>query len=182
MKGTPTGSMADHRPMVRSFVLRHVRDETLAEDLVQETYLRVQRTSGTHRGDASERSWLCAIALNVIRDHFRAVGRVAGAAVGSAPVREIASEEDGEQALLESEMASCIGEFLLQLPHLQYEVVALHDMAGLTHAEIAAVLDVSVANSRVLLHRGRTALRALLRENCELRFDADGIPCERKRD
>ena len=55
-----------------------------------------------------------------------------------------------------------------------------HDMAGLTHAEIAGVLEISVANSRVLLHRGRTALRALLRQNCELRFDADGIPCERK--
>jgi RNA polymerase sigma-70 factor (ECF subfamily) len=172
--------MGDHRPVVRSFVLRHVRDEALAEDLVQETYLRVQRTSSTHRGQASERSWLCAIALNVIRDHFRASGRIAPTAAHSAPAQEIASEEDGEQALLESEMASCIGEFLLQLPRLQYEVVALHDMAGLTHAEIAGVLEISVANSRVLLHRGRTALRALLRQNCELRFDADGIPCERK--
>jgi RNA polymerase sigma-70 factor (ECF subfamily) len=172
--------MADHRPVVRGFILRHVGDEALAEDLVQETYLRVQRTSHSHRGEASERSWLCAIALNVIRDHFRAAGRVPETDTTAEPAQEMSSHEDGERALLESEMASCIGEFLMQLPHPQYEVVALHEMAGLTHGEIADVLDVSVANSRVLLHRGRAALRALLRKNCELRFDADGIPCERK--
>lgn len=180
MKRTPSGSIADHRPVVRAFVLRHVGDEHLAEDLVQETFLRAQRASGTHRGEASERSWVCAIALNVIRDHFRAVRRVGGPAATPALVQEMVSEEDGERALLESEMASCIGEFLLQLPHPQHDVVALHDMAGLTHAEIAGVLEVSVANSRVLLHRGRAALRTLLRQNCELRFDAEGIPCERK--
>jgi RNA polymerase sigma-70 factor (ECF subfamily) len=172
--------MADHRPVVRGFILRHVGDEALAEDLVQETYLRVQRTSRSHRGEASERSWLCAIALNVIRDHFRAAGRVAATDTTAELAQEMASQEDGERALLESEMASCIGEFLMQLPHPQYEVVALHEMAGLTHGEIAEVLGVSLANSRVLLHRGRAALRALLRKNCELQFDADGIPCERK--
>jgi RNA polymerase sigma-70 factor (ECF subfamily) len=164
--------------MVRGFVLRHVGDESLAEDLVQETFLRAQRASGTHRGEASQRTWVCAIALNVIRDHFRAAGRVGELA--TAPVEKMVSEQDGERALLESEMASCIGEFLLQLPQPQHDVVALHDMAGLTHGEIAEVLEVSVANSRVLLHRGRTALRALLRQNCELHFDADAIACERK--
>jgi RNA polymerase sigma-70 factor (ECF subfamily) len=178
LKGTPSASIADHRPLVRSFIMRHVGDETLAEDLAQETFLRAQRTDHPHRGEASQRSWLCAIALNVIRDHYRAAGRLA--ATDPAPVQEVASEEDGERALLESEMASCIGEFMLQLPQSQYQVLALHEMAGLTHGEIGAVLDISEANSRVLLHRGRAALRALLRQNCELRFDADGIPCERK--
>jgi DNA-directed RNA polymerase specialized sigma24 family protein len=56
----------------------------------------------------------------------------------------------GDHALLESEMATCVGEFLFQLPRPQHDVLALHDMAGLTHPEIAGVLGVSVANSRVL--------------------------------
>ena len=77
-------------------------------------------------------------------------------------------------------MAACVGEFLFQLPQPQHDVLALHDMAGLTHPEIAGVLGISVANSRVLLHRGRAALREILRQNCELSFDGDGIPCERK--
>jgi DNA-directed RNA polymerase specialized sigma24 family protein len=53
-------------------------------------------------------------------------------------------------------------------------------MAGLTHPEVAAALDISVANSRVLLHRGRIVLREILKQNCTLSFDGDSIPCERK--
>jgi len=172
--------MALHRPLVRAFVLRHVGDEALADDLTQETFLRVERSSSAHRGEASERSWLCAIALNVTRDHFRASGRLPIAT--SAPQTFEAADpgEDRERALLESEMAACVGEFLFRLPQPQCDVLALHDMAGLTHPEIASVLDISVANSRVLLHRGRAALRAILEQNCTLSFDGDVIPCERK--
>jgi RNA polymerase sigma-70 factor (ECF subfamily) len=172
--------MIEHRPLVRAFVLRHVGDEALAEDLTQETFLRVERSSSGHRGEASERSWLCAIALNLIRDHYRAAGRVPDTTSAPQALDGVDSGEDGEHALLESEMAACVGEFLLELPRPQHDVLALHDMAGLTHPEIAAAVGLSVANSRVLLHRGRAALRAILERNCTLSFDGDSIPCERK--
>ena len=68
-------------------------------------------------------------------------------------------DDDAELTLLKNEMSTCIGEFLAQLPRRQYEVVALHDMAGLSHRDIAAQLDISVANARVVLHRGRAAFR-----------------------
>jgi RNA polymerase sigma-70 factor (ECF subfamily) len=177
---TQADTMTEHRPLVRAFVLRHVGDEALADDLTQETFLRAERSRSSYRGEASERSWLCAIALNLIRDHFRAAGRLPATTTVPQALDGVSSSEDGEHALLESEMAACVGEFLLQLPQPQHDVLALHDMAGLTHPEIAAVLDLSVANSRVLLHRGRIALREILKQNCTLAFDSDGIPCERK--
>jgi RNA polymerase sigma-70 factor (ECF subfamily) len=177
---TQADAMTEHRPLVRGFVLRHVGDEALADDLTQETFLRVERTSSTHRGESSERSWLCAIALNLIRDHYRAAGRVPATATAPQALDGVDSGEDGEHALLEAEMAACVGEFLLLLPEPQHDVLALHDMAGLTHPEIAGVLDISVANSRVLLHRGRAALREILKRNCTLSFEGDSIPCERK--
>jgi RNA polymerase sigma-70 factor (ECF subfamily) len=173
-------TLSEHRAAVRGFVLRHVGDEALADDLSQETFLRVQRSSAVHRGEASARSWLCAIALNVVRDHFRAAGRLPRTTSAPVALEGVASDEDAERSLLRSEMDSCIGEFLLQLSESQHRVVALHDMAGLTHREIAAVLGPSVANSRVLLHRGRAALREILGRNCTLSFDSDDVPCERK--
>ena len=173
-------AMAAHRHAVWRFVLRQVRDEALAEDLTQETFVRVERSSSTHRGESSERSWLCAIALNVVRDHFRTAGRIPDSSSVAEVLDGAKSAEDGEHALLESEMAACIGEFLVQLPHPQHDVVALHDMAGLTHREIASVLGISLANSRVVLHRGRAALREILRRNCVLCFDGESVPCERK--
>ena len=177
---TQADAMTEHRPLVRAFALRHVGDEALADDLTQETFLRAERSRSSYRGEASERSWLCAIALNLIRDHFRAVGRDPATTTAPQTLDSASSDEDGEHALLESEMAACVGEFLLQLPQPQHDVLALHDMAGLTHPEIAVVLDISVANSRVLLHRGRSVLREILKQNCTLAFDGDDIPCERK--
>jgi RNA polymerase sigma-70 factor (ECF subfamily) len=172
--------MTENRPLVRAFALRHVGDEALADDLTQETFLRAERSRSSYRGEASERSWLCAIALNLIRDHYRAAARVPEKTTAPQVLDGVSSDEDGERALLESEMAACVGEFLLQLPQPQHDVLASHDMAGLTHPEIAAALDLSVANSRVLLHRGRTVLRKILEQDCTLSFDGDGVPCERK--
>ncbi len=180
MSERAAGNMVEHRDVIRRFVLRHVGNEAVADDVTQETFLRVQRSSGSYRGDASPRSWLCAIALNLVRDHFRAVGRLGETSPDPTEPEDLPSGEDGERALLESEMSACIGEYLLELPHPHYDVVALHEMAGLTHPEIASALDISLANSRVLLHRGRAALREILRRNCTLSFDGDGVPCERK--
>ncbi|MDH3673703.1 MAG: RNA polymerase sigma factor [Gammaproteobacteria bacterium] len=181
MTASPLETLTEHRQAVRGFVLRLVGDEALAEDLTQETFVRMQRSASRHRGEASERSWLCAIALNLVRDHFRAIARGPDSTSDSEVVEGIASErEDTEFAVLKKEMSTCIGEHLIQLPRPQYEVVALHDMAGLTHKEIAAQLDISVANARVLLHRGRAAFRKILERNCVLSLGQDAIPCERR--
>jgi RNA polymerase sigma-70 factor (ECF subfamily) len=171
-----------HRDAVRRFLLRLVRDEALADDLVQEVFLRAQRTRSPHRGAASERSWLCAIGLNLVRDHYRASRRSPLVTNESDGYDRLPSDPDGdpEQQAMESEMTDCIAEFVVQLPRPQCDVVALHDAGGLTHPEIAALLDISEANSRVILHRGRKALRALLQEGCILSFDDDGVPCERR--
>lgn len=180
MSEVPVDSMTKHHGAVRRFVGRLVRDQALAEDLTQETFLRVQRSPSGYRGEANERSWLCAVALNLVRDHFRSAARVPAAAPDPAVLDQLPSHDDTEQTMLQEEMSACIAEFLLQLPRPQYDVVALHDTAGLSHGEIAVTLGISPANSRVLLHRGRAALREILKQNCILSLGDDAIPCERR--
>lgn len=174
----PVADMDQHYRAVRGFVHRLVGNEAVAEDLTQETFLRAQRSSGAYRGEASERSWLCAIALNLVRDHFRAAKRTPATTTDGAVLERVPSDENIEQDLLKAEMSACIGGYLRQLPRAQYDVLALHDMGGLSHAEIAAVLGISTANARVLLHRGRAALRKILETHCVLSFGDDAIPCE----
>lgn len=176
----PKDLPAAHRGSVWGFVLRQVGDPSLADDLTQETLLRAQRSIGTWRSEATLRSWMYAIAVNVVRDHFRGLGRAPDSTSLDGAVEQASPEEGPEQTLLESEMANCVDGYVSRLPHMQHQVLALHDMAGLTHAEIATVLGVSAGNSRVLLHRGRAALRRMLEENCLLSFSGDGVPCERK--
>ena len=98
MEGAQGEAMAAHRQAVWRFVLRHVGDEALAEDLTQETFVRVERSSSTHRGESSEWSWLCAIALNLIRDHFRAAGRIPDSTSAPEVLDGVKSDADGEHA------------------------------------------------------------------------------------
>jgi RNA polymerase sigma-70 factor (ECF subfamily) len=180
MPETAFDDLSEHRQAVLSFVTRLVGNRTLGEDLTQETFLRATRTGKGHRGEASKRSWLCAIALNLARDHFRASGRNPQTTPDEEVMRHIRSDdEDAETGVLKKEMADCIPEYLFRLPASQHDVVALHDMADLSHREIAVQLRISEENSRVLLHRGRSALRDILEKNCVLSLGSDAVPCER---
>jgi RNA polymerase sigma-70 factor (ECF subfamily) len=176
----PEDVLAAQRDSVWAFVLRQVGDRSLADDLTQEALLRAERSIGTWRSEATLRSWMCAIAINVVRDHFRSHQRTPESTSLAVAAEPACPRGGPERTLLESEMAACVDGYVSQLPRLQHQVLALHDIAGLTHAEIATVLGVSVGNSRVLLHRGRAALRRVLEENCLLSFGGEGVPCERK--
>ncbi len=170
---------ASHRTAVRAFVLKFVGNEALADDLTQEAYLRAHKTdAGVHK-TSSEKSWLFSIALNTVRDHYRASKRAPAVALDPAILDRLPSGDEPEHAVLQAEMSSCVVEYVMRLSDQQREVVAMHDMAGLKHAEIGSILGISKANSRVLLHRGRAALRELLESGCVL-TPGDSISCERK--
>ena len=175
---SPAG--ADYKAIHR-FVRHLVGDEALAEDLTQETFLRAQLVTASYHDATNRRGWLFATALNLVRDHFRAGARRPATVSDEGVLEALPAETgDAEQHALQKEMSACIGEFLARLPPRQYEVVSLHDKAELNHAEIARVLGISESNSRVLLHRGRAALRQMLEESCILSFDCDALPCERR--
>ena len=164
---------------VRAFVLKLIGDPSLADDLVQETLLRAHKSEAGFKGNASRTSWLCAIALNVMRDHFRATTRQPKQVSDLKTLLVLRSDEVLEDDFLQREMDSCIRQYVFRLPERQRDVVALHDIAGLTHREVSSALGISQSNSGISLHRGRAALKLLLEENCVLCFD-DSIPCQPK--
>lgn len=170
--------LAAHRNTVRGVLLRLVRDEALAEDLVQEALLRASRAANRMRGEAAPATWLTAIALNCARDHFRAAKRrPATTALDEAGT--VPSADEPELEVMHAEMSGCILEHLARLPARQRDAVLMHHFAGLSHREMAAPLGVGEGNARVILHRGLAALRASLDRECKLDF-GDRIPCERR--
>lgn len=169
--------LAAHRINLRRFVLRAVGNPDLAEDIVQETLLRAIASPAGFAGRSQPMTWLSAIALNVLRDHYRRRSTRSEVAADETALENLPAGEDVVLALMQNEMGACIAGHLTALPDQQREVLSLHDIGGASHAEVAEVMGISEGNARVLLHRARAALRERLGRHCRLDLGRDAVPC-----
>lgn len=177
-KAVDAESIASYRTFVRRILVKRVKDHALADDLSQDVLLRAMRAADAMRGDASPTTWLTAIALNVVRDHFRAARRAPPAAT-LAQAEQLPAPAQPEHDLLTIEMSDCILGHVARLPGRQRDAVLMNHFAGFDHCEIGAALGISEANARVILHRGLKTLRTSLTRECNLDFN-DDIPCDRR--
>jgi RNA polymerase sigma-70 factor, ECF subfamily len=157
----------------------YVSSTAVAEEVVQDAWLGVLRGLDGFAGRSSFRTWLLAILVNRARttgvreQRTLAVGdtEVAVAVAGSrfdasggwsSPPRHWV--EDSDERLLAQGLSGRLQAALAQLPERQREVVMLRDVDGLGSDEVCEALDISQANQRVLLHRGRSRLRQAIEE------------------
>lgn len=177
-----------YRISIYHYILRLVGDRERADDLTQETFLRVHRRLADLKDAAALEAWLYRIATNVCYDQFRerAYRRPALPLLTSDEAdNNIARDEvalRSDQLLERSEMSDCVLAFLTELPEAQRQVILLHDLQGLTAPEIANNMGLSVDNVKIRLHRARARLKAALTEGCDFtRNDRGVFVCEPKR-
>ena len=130
-----------------------------AEDLTSATFERVVRAWRSYdRERASERTWILAIARNLLADHFRRESHRAASSLDEHPqLLDALVETDDPLAARLS--ADAVKEWLRPLTPREREVLALRYAADLVPAEIAALLDLSVANVHQILSRTLRRLR-----------------------
>ncbi len=153
-----------------------------ADDLTQETFVRVSRGLSGFRGDASLSTWIYRIATNVVHDrarrpdfqlHARAAEPGALSTLSTMPIVEVARQE----------MSECVRDYVDQLPPEYRTVVVLSEFEELPDREIAAVLGISLEAAKVRLHRARARLRELLWVGCEFsRDERNQFTCEPRPD
>jgi RNA polymerase sigma-70 factor, ECF subfamily len=155
---------------IRNFILMTVRDPWVADDLTQDVFVRaMDRLNGLREPQKIE-SWLFKIAHNLCRDHFRTQGRRPAPSMGP---DDICSEEETDmaKALERHEMSACVQRQADKLPDNYRSVIWLFDQQGFSLQETADILGITVANTKVRLHRARRQLKSILQENC--RFNRD---------
>ncbi len=153
----------------------YVRSYASAEEVVQETWLGVLRGLDVFEGRSQLRTWVFRILVNIARRRGRREARAVSelgvlpwvdGPLDDAPHADrpelFASTLGPEAAALAGELQALVAQALSQLPRRQRVVVELRDLVGMEAPEVCQILDVSAANQRVLLHRGRTRLRTLL--------------------
>ena len=148
---------------IHDFVAGQLGDRQAAEDLTQATFVRALERRQTLRQPAAVRSWLYSIALNLARNRRSRVRELAALD----ELFAVASPLPGPEAAdLQREHVRLVWTAAIGLEPRQYAVLDLTVRHGMSTAEVATALGVSVRHAAVLVHRAHAALanavRALL--------------------
>jgi RNA polymerase sigma-70 factor (ECF subfamily) len=162
-----------HRPII-AFMYRMTRNQATAEELAQETFLRVYRSRKSYAAEAKFSTWLYRIATNLAVNYAR--DHKTEATPGKVVSLDEPDEETGttldvadptmnaEQHLLRQERLAAIKRHVLALPEKQRAAVLMHKYQGMDYREIAAVLKLSESATKSLLFRAYEALRERLKD------------------
>ena len=145
-----------------------------AEDLTQETFIRVFRSVQNYQPGTFE-GWLHRITTNLFLDMVRRRARIRMEALPEDYDRVPADEPNPEQIYHDSRLGPDLQAALDSLPPEFRAAVVLCDIEGLSYEEIGATLGVKLGTVRSRIHRGRQALRDYLAAHSELGSRADTL-------
>lgn len=140
------------RPALGTFLRRLCPSLQDAEDIVQETYLRVYQHRQRYDGRSSLKTWMYAIALNLFRDRARRKGsaRLQGDVATHVPV---------DRRLEKEELADRIRQLVQSLPEGQREIFTLYRYEGMPYDDIARLLGITVGAVKAQMHHALQKIR-----------------------
>jgi len=152
----------------------YVGSDASAEDVAQETWIAVIRGVSSFEGRSTFKTWLFHIVVNRARSvgsrEHRMIAVDPNESNGLAPSRfdqggmwrepPVPFTDVIENGMVNQRIVQLVREAISLLPEPQQAVVTLRDVEGLSTKEVADLLELSEANARVILHRGRTRVRA----------------------
>lgn len=161
-------------PRLTAFLARRTRDDALASDLVQQTFLQMHASRRHFSEGADVMPWAFAIARRLLIDVVRKSGReVMGDDGGKEERESVAPDLPPDRIVAQRRLAARVGEALAGVPEGQRLAFELVKGDGLSLAEAAEVLGTTVAAVKLRVHRTYEALRAALGE--EMHEELDGV-------
>ena len=155
---------------LRRFIRRRVADDHAADDLLQETFLRVHRSISTLQEADRVAAWVYQIARNVVLDHHRRAANPAVALGDTDP----ADEPDDPGCSLRCRGAGWLDEMIRSLPDGYREAVRLAEVEGLSQQAVADRLGLTLSCAKTRVRRGRAMLKDALGRCCRFEFDGRG--------
>jgi len=159
-----------------NYILRHVGNRALAEDIFQNTFLKLHRSRKSYQQSAAFSTWIFTIASNLLKDAARVQKRradiveleevrerVAGGSSLSEPL-SIPRQQDPEVEVGEREIAAYIRQAVQALPFDQREVIILAKYGGFKYEEIAEILNTTPGAVKVRVHRAIKTLEKAMKD------------------
>ncbi len=143
--------------LVFTVIYRMVNDYHISEDLTQDTFVKAFLHIKKVKNEKHFRAWICTIARNLVRDHFRREKRHP-----TVSLDEI-GEQTGQSGLETTRKRMIIQDALARLSERDRMLLTLAYYQGMSLAEVGAVMKLKEKNVKVCLHRARKRLRKELR-------------------
>jgi RNA polymerase sigma-70 factor (ECF subfamily) len=176
-----------HSPAMTRIARSYVQSDAVAEEIVQETWFAILTGIDRFEGRCAFGTWMFSILINQAKTHNTRERRALPLSTiwpdsgdeRAVDVDRFQTDDDAwpghwatpprpwqkpERRALSLEVREQLREALSQLPERQRLIVGLRDVNGLSSAEVCDLLELTRENERVLLHRGRSRLRAALEE------------------
>lgn len=159
-----------HKRRVSDYIYMMVRDRSVADDIFQETLIKVLRflNEGRYTDNGKFLSWVLRIAHNQVIDHFRQrkqQNHLSEAEAGHDIFNDSRlSDPTIEQCIISDQIEDDVRSLVLELPEEQREVIELRYFAGLSFREIAAKTDVSINTALGRMRYALINLRKKIRD------------------
>ena len=171
----------DLAPPILRYLQRYVGDRAVAEDLQQETLVRISRGLSSFAERSSLKTWAFSIASRVAADYFRHPDRRARFIELTEAAELIDPNHAVDERIIVDEMNECVRQVIDSLPDPYRAALILFDLEGLTAVQTAEICECSVATAKIRIYRAHLRLKQALTRQCELYSDADGaLRCDRK--
>jgi len=160
---------------LRHYLERYVGDGAAAQDLTQETLIRMDKGFASFAGRSSLKTWAFSIANRVAADYLRHPDRK----LRIVEIDDIAEPIDPDRAvdeqMMAGEMNACIRSVIDSLPESYRAAILLHDIEGLSVDQVGEICDCSVATVKIRIHRARRRLKESLTQQCDFYRDQESV-------
>jgi RNA polymerase sigma-70 factor, ECF subfamily len=156
-----------------AFVASRVPDQQNAEDIVQEVFIKLGKGIGGLRDEQRLQAWIYQVTRNAISDHHRALARAGQGEARAAADRSLTGPSADQQGV-RAALTGCLAPLVSLLNEHDRQAIVLVEYDGLTQAEAARRLGLSISGMKSRVQRARARLRELLQGCCQVAIDARG--------
>jgi RNA polymerase sigma-70 factor (ECF subfamily) len=155
----------DYQDKLLGFIRSRVKSTDVAEDILQDVFIKIQKSLPTLQNTERMESWIYQIVRNAVIDHYRA--RMAFEEVP----QSLAAPEQDEEVQARYEISTCLMPMLETLPPPYRDALRLSEIDGLKQKQVAEALGLSLSGAKSRVQRGRAMVKDLLIGCC--RFERD---------
>ena len=145
------------------FILKRVKSKSAANDIIQNTFLKIHKNLSNLKKEAKLRAWIFQIARNEIVNYYN-----------SESVYTDNLYSNNEISLEEVQNVCCFDKLINELPKIYKEVIEMVYIKGLKQKDVAIELNISLENTKARIRRAKDILKQKFKECCKYEFDKAG--------